>query len=106
MIARIIGVLTTGSVGVLLVVLGILLWKKEMITLMHDYHVDKVSPAHKKAFCKLSGIGLIVPGAGLVLSAVLLGFTDSAWSFLCFAGSFPVGLGLLIAAGRKYNRET
>ena len=104
MIGRIIGVLTTGGVGVLLVVLGVLLWKKEMITLLHDYHADKVSQDDKKAFCKLSGIGLIVSGAGLVLSAILLGITDSAWSFLCFAVSFPVGLGMLIAAGKRYNR--
>lgn len=104
MIAKIIGILTAGGVGVLLVVLGVLIWKKERITLMHDYHVDKVSQEDKKAFCKLSGIGLIVSGTGLVLSAVLLGVTDSAWSFLCFAVSFPVGLGMLIAAGRKYNR--
>ena len=104
MIAKIIGILTAGGVGVLLAVLGVLIWKKERITLMHDYHVDKVSQEDKKAFCKLSGIGLIVSGTGLVLSAVLLGVTDSAWSFLCFAASFPVGLGMLIAAGRKYNR--
>ena len=104
MIAKIIGILTAGGVGVLLVVLGVLIWKKERITLMHDYHVDKVSQEDKKAFCKLSGIGLIVSGTGLVLSAVLLGVTDSGWSFLCFAVSFPVGLGMLIAAGRKYNR--
>ena len=104
MIGRIIGVLTSGGVGVLLVVLGVLLWKKEMMTLMHDYHVERVSAENRKAFCKLSGFGLIVPGAGLVLSAVLLGVTDSAWSFLCFAVSFPVGLGMLIAAGKKYNR--
>ena len=104
MIAKIIGILTAGGVGVLLVVLGVLLSKKEMITLMHDYHVNNVSQEDKKDFCKLSGIGLIVSGTGLVLSAVLLGVTDSAWSFLCFAASFPVGLGMLIAAGRKYNR--
>ncbi len=104
MIAKIIGILTAGGVGVLLVVLGVLIWKKERLTMMHDYHVDQVSQEDKKAFCKLSGIGLIVSGTGLVLSAVLLGVTDSAWSFLCFAVSFPVGLGMLIAAGRKYNR--
>ena len=104
MIARIIGVLTTGGVGILLVVLGLVLWKKERITLLHDYHVDKVSQENKKAFCKLSGIGLIVSGVGLVLSAILLGITDSAWSFLCFAVSFPVGLGMLISAGKKYNK--
>lgn len=66
--------------------------------------MDKVSPENRKAFCKLSGIGLILPGAGLVLSAVLLGITNSAWSFLCFAASFPIGLGMLIAAGKIFNR--
>ena len=38
MIGLIIGVIITGGVGVLLVVLGFLLWKREMITLLHNYH--------------------------------------------------------------------
>ena len=66
--------------------------------------MDKVSPENKKAFCKPSVIRLIVSGTGLVLSAVLLGITNSAWSFLCFTASFPIGLGMLIAAGKIFNR--
>ena len=42
MIGRIIGVVITGAIGILITVLGWLLWKKEIITLLHDYHVDKV----------------------------------------------------------------
>ncbi len=75
-----------------------------MISLMHDYHIDKVSAENKTAFCKMSGIGLIVIGIGLLITAVLLGVTDSAYSFLCFAVCFAIGLALLIAAGVKYNR--
>ncbi len=75
-----------------------------MISLMHDYHIDKVSAENKTAFCKMSGIGLIVIGIGLWITAVLLGVTDSAYSFLCFAVCFAIGLALLIAAGVKYNR--
>ena len=52
MIGLIVGVIITGGVGVLLIILGFLLWKKEMITILHDYHVDKVSPENRKAFCK------------------------------------------------------
>ena len=81
-----------------------LLWKKEMITLLHDYHVDKVSPENRTAFCKLSGIGLIVIGLGLLITAVLLGITDSAYSFICFGVGFAAGLFALIAAGMKYNQ--
>ena len=43
MIGRIIGVLTTGVVGVLLVVLGVLLWKKEMITLSIFGFADEIT---------------------------------------------------------------
>ena len=75
-----------------------------MISLMHDYHIDKVSAENKTAFCKMSGIGLIVIGIGLLITSVLLGVTDSAYSFLCFAVCFAIGLALLIAAGVKYNR--
>ena len=72
--------------------------------LMHDYHVNKVSAENKTAFCRLSGIGLIVIGIGLLISAVILFVTDSAYSFLCFAVCFVVGLAMLITAGAKYNR--
>ena len=104
MIGKIIGVSVTGAVGVLLAVFGWLIWKKEKITLLHDYHTDKVTPENRKAFCTLSGIGILVIGIGLLITAVLLGVTDSAASFLCFAAAFIAGLALLILAGKKYNR--
>lgn len=103
MAGQIIGVIITGLTGILFTVLGTLLWKKEMITLLHEYHVNKVSPENRKAFCKQSGIGLIVIGIGLLITAVILCITDSAYSFICFAICFTAGLIMLIAAGMKYN---
>lgn len=41
MIDKIIGAIMTGGVGVIFAVMGWLLWKKEKLSLMHDYHVDK-----------------------------------------------------------------
>ena len=104
MIGRIIGIVITGVVGILLMIMGFLLWKKEMITILHAYHVDKVSLENRKAFCKQSGIGLIVIGIGLLITAVLLGITDSVNSFICFVACFVAGLIMLIVAGMKYNR--
>ena len=94
-VGKIIGVLIIGGVGILITVFG---W------LMHDYHVNKVSAENKQAFCKLSGIGLVVIGVGLLISGIILGLTDSPFSFLCFAACFIAGLVMLITAGRKYNR--
>ena len=104
MIGKIIGVLITRGAGTIIAVMGWLIWKKEKLTLMHDYHVNKVSAENKTAFCRLSGIGLIVIGIGLLISAVILFVTDSNYSFLCFAFCFVVGLVMLITAGAKYNR--
>ena len=104
MFGKIAGVLVTGAVGIVIARLGWLVWKKEKITLLHDYHTNKVSPEDKSAFCKLSGTGLMAIGAGAVISAALLGFTESACSFVGFAAGFAAGLAMLVRAGRKYNR--
>ena len=104
MTGKIIGVIITGGVGIIIAVMGWLIWKKEKISLMHDYHIDKVSAGDRHAFCKLSGIGLIVVGIGLLITALILGITDSARSFICFAFCFAAGLAMLITAGIKYNR--
>jgi len=92
-----------GLAGILLIVFGYLIWKKEKISLLHDYHYDKVSEQDKKAFCTLSGIGVLSVGIGLLITAVILGITDSVKSFIAFAIGFAAGLALLIYAGNKYN---
>lgn len=101
----IIGVITVVAVGLLAVILGCLIWKKEMISLLHDYHYENVSEEDKRAFCTLSGIGVITVGIGLLISGVLLAFTDSALSFIAFAIGFAIGLALLIYSGAKYNKN-
>ena len=98
------GIIIVGAVGILFIVLGWLLWKKEMITLMHDYHVNKVSEENKAAYCKLAGIGLMEIGLGAVVTAILLCFSESPKGFITFAIGFVIGFAMMIAAGRKYNR--
>lgn len=92
------------AVGILLSVLGLLIWKKEMISILHSYHYDKVSPEDKSSFCKLSGIGALIMGISMIISGVLVAITDSAYSFIVFAVGFIAGLIMLITAGAKYNK--
>lgn len=98
------GAIIVAVMGLVFITLGFLMWKKEKITLLHSYHYEKVTPNDKKDFCKLSGWGVISVGAGLVVTAVIIGITDSALGFIAFAFGFVVGLALLIYAGAKYNR--
>lgn len=92
-----------GVLALIFIYLGWLIWKKEKITLLHSYHYDKVSPSNKKLFCKISGWGVLLIGIGLLVTAIMIGITDSALSFIAFALGFVVGLVLLIYAGVKYN---
>ena len=100
----IIAAMVTGIVGIILVVLGLLIWKKEKISILHDYHYDKVSEEDKTDFCKWCGIGILTIGAGLLGTTVIMCFTEAMWSFIPFAIGFAVGLVLLIYAGTRYNR--
>ena len=84
--------------------IGFLIWKKEKIHLLHEYHCDKVQPEDRKAFCTISGWGVISIGLGLLATAAIIAMTDSAWSFIAFAIGFAAGLALLVYAGKKYNR--
>ena len=99
-----VGAIIVAVIGIVFITLGYLMWKKEKITLLHSYHYDKVSPSDKKVFCKISGWGVISIGIGLLVTATIIGITDSALSFIAFALGFAVGFVLLIYAGAKYNR--
>lgn len=98
------GSIIIGVVGIVLTVFGYLIWKKECISLLHDYHYDKVSAEDKKAFCTVSGLGILIIGIGMLFTAVIIAITESLWSFIPFAAGFMTGLVMLICAGLRYNR--
>ena len=98
------GLIILVSVGILLLAIGYMIWKKEKITLLHDYHYDKVTEEDKKEFCALSGKGIVIIGVGLIISAVFMESVEEMWSFLPMIIGFAIGLGFLIYAGYKYNR--
>ena len=80
------------------------MWKKQMISLLHDYHYNKVREEDKASFSRLSGIGLITVGAGMIPTGIILMATESALAFIAFGIGFAVGIGMLAYAGAKYNR--
>ena len=100
----ILGAIVAGVVGIALIVIGCLIWKKEMISLLHDYHYDKVADEDKKAFCTLSGIGVLAVGISVLVTGAILVLTESALSFVAMIPGNVIGLVLLIYAGHKYNK--
>ena len=93
-----------GLVSLLFLVIGWLIWKKERIDLLHDYHRNRVSEEDKKKFCALCGLGVGVIGIGMLLTAVLFAVTGKLWSLAAFVLGFLVVIVVLIRTIAKYNR--
>lgn len=97
--------------GILFVLLGLLFiwlgWQiliKQKMNLIISYHCDKVSEENKRAYCTLSGIGVLIMGLGFLFSAVCLLFSQSLLIFVPMAVGLGLGTALLASAGIKYNR--
>ena len=99
----IVGFVVCIIVGLLYVVLGLLLWKRQMITLIHDYHYKSVRKSDVLAYTRLMGIELLLIGVGTWLTGIVnLSFqTGTGW--IAFSIGFFAGIGLMIKAQMKYN---
>lgn len=90
--------------SVLFFYLGFLIWKKERINLIHDYHYTKVKEKDKKAYTSIMGKAMIVIGIGMAISGVIGIFIDSLKSAIPFGITFLIGICMMIFAQIKYNR--
>ena len=92
------------AVGIIFLVIGWLIWKKEKISLIHSYHYDKVSDTNKGAYTALVGKGALIIGTGIIITGIIDLVTQTGWGWIVFGASFIVGLGFMILAGIRYNR--
>lgn len=83
--------------------LGFLLWKRERIDIIHDYHVKKVKERDKKAYTTIMGKAMTVIAIGLAVSGIIGVITDSAKSGIPFGAAFILGLCMMLYAQIKYN---
>ncbi|MEF9917369.1 MAG: DUF3784 domain-containing protein [Lachnospiraceae bacterium] len=92
-----------GLCGLLFISLGYLIWIKERINLIHDYHWTKVKEANKKPYTRLMGKSMIVMGVGFIFSAILSVFIEPVLCSIPACVLFVFGLCIMIYAQKKYN---
>lgn len=90
-------------VGVLCCILGLLLWKKQKLSLLHDYHIRNVKEADIPAYTRRMGFGLLAIGAGCLLTGVLAFGLEQPLGWIAFPVGFLVGLVLMLRAQKRYN---
>ena len=98
----IIGVAVELAVGLLIVGLGLVLWEKQKISLLHSYHYSNVRKEDYPAFTRRMGIGLIVIGIGICLTGLLNLLYSPLWWVPLFGG-IGAGIAILDRTERKYN---
>ncbi|MBR5427727.1 MAG: DUF3784 domain-containing protein [Clostridia bacterium] len=96
------GVITEFAVGLLCIVLGIILWAKQKVSLVHDYHYRNVKKEDIPAYTRLLGIGLVLMGAGICVTGLINLFESSLWWVPLVVG-FVSGFLVMNRAQKKYN---
>jgi len=80
------------------------IWKKEQITLIHDYHYTGVAEKDKKSYTEKMGISCIIMGIGMILMMVVIKLTsNTAYCVICFGIFFVWALVMIFMAQKKYN---
>lgn len=99
----VIGVLLA-FLGIVFIMLGWQIWKKQRMDLIISYHSDKVRDENKQAYCTLSGSGILIMGFGFLVSGICAVFIRSAFVFVPMTAGLVLGIVLLTVAIAKYNR--
>jgi hypothetical protein len=99
------GILFT-LIGAILVIIGLILWKKQKISLIHDYHYTKVKTEDIKPYTKAMGKATIATG----LSTMLMGALEMITYIPSYMGGLIFIIGLIVSgimfymAQKKYNK--
>lgn len=89
-------------IAVLFCFLGWKIWKKQQITLIHEYHYEKVKDADKKHYTELFGKAMLLIGAGAALAGIV-NFAITPCGWWIFGICLCIGLIIIIYAQIKYN---
>lgn len=96
------GLIINLAVGLLLIVFGVLIGKKQKVSLLHDYHYKNVKQDELPAYSRLIGIGLLVMGAGIRITGVFNLFESPLW-WIPLVGGIAAGLIVMNKAQKRYN---
>lgn len=100
----IVGLIIYFLIGALFIVLGLLIWRKQKVSLIHDYHYRHVKKNDLPSYSRLMGIGMLVMGTGFCICGILSLFVKNGiWCTLTVTVFLIAGLLIFNKAQKKYN---
>ena len=91
------------AVGVVLIVLGFLTWKKQTVAFLHSYHYKNVKDEEIPEYTKQMGIGQIIIGIAFCMTALLRLLSMRTASWVVFIAGLAGGLAFILKARTKHN---
>ena len=98
--AGIIETIVTCTTGIIAIILGWLLWKKQKIQFIHDYHHKNVMQQDIQPYTKLWGIALLILGVCVFPVGIIncIFHTELGWIL------FVVGMAICFIIGNKAQK--
>ena len=96
-------IISFAAVGVVLIALGLLTWKKQTVAFLHSYHYRKVKEEEIPEYTKQMGIGQIIIGIAFCLTALLRLFSMRTASWAVFIAGLAAGLVFILKAQSRHN---
>ena len=89
--------------GVVMLVIGWVIWKKQKIELIHNYHYAHVREESKAPYCAMMGQATMLMGLGCGLTGLINWAFDTLWGWALFSVCAVIGIGLYIHAENRFN---
>ena len=104
MVIEIIEMLEMLIVGLICVILGLQLCKKQKISIVPNYLHGNVEQQDVKDYTRLIGIGLLIIGISTGFTGLIDYFFEIGMCYIIFVLGYIVGFVFMNKAQRKYNR--
>lgn len=90
-------------IGLLLLLMGLFLYRDEKIDFIHSYHHKNVAEKDKGRFCRRIGVGLGIAGLGVMAWGFVNYFAKVDWGVAFMIIGLVAGLWLIIGTVKKFN---
>ena len=98
-----IGLIVLLGVGILFIVFGWMLWKKQRIDLVNAWHTRHVKQEDVPAYTRLMGLSMITIGAGCAVTGIVACILEETLGWLALLAGIVAGFALIWKAQKKYN---
>lgn len=95
----------TGLIGLALLRVGWLIWKRQRIDLIHEHHTHRVSAEDRPAFTAGMGRALMLIGAGCLLCGLINWLSGTWWGWAAFVTAFIAGCARMLRLGSRCSRR-